>query len=152
MMTNQMQRKITKLLTPVVESMGFAMVGCEYHMSGRFSVLRVYIDREGGINADDCGKVSRQISAILDVEDPISGRYTLEVSSPGLDRPLFTLAQFKQFIGQMVAVRLVEPVEAQRKFTGTLVKVDNQDIILSVEDNEITLSFDNISKANLVYK
>lgn len=146
------QKNMTKLLTPIVEAMGFEMVGCEYHMSGRYSVLRVYIDREGGITADDCSKVSQQISAVLDVEDPISGRYTLEVSSPGLDRPLFTLAQFKKFIGSEVAVKLIEPIEMQRKFVGTLVAVNDQDVILLVENKEIRLAFANISKANLVYK
>lgn len=103
--------QLQALLAPVVEALGYECWGVEFISQGRHSVLRVYIDRPEGILIDDCEAVSRQVSGILDVEDPISGEYTLEVSSPGMDRPLFTLEQFAKHAGEQVKIRLRSPYE-----------------------------------------
>jgi ribosome maturation factor RimP len=140
------------LIRPVVEGMGYQFWGMEYLAHGKDSVLRIYIetDAEAGISVDDCAKVSRQASAILDVEDPITGEYNLEVSSPGMDRPLFELTQYEQFIGSIVSVRLRVPFDGRRKFKGQLVSLEGEDIVLRVDQEEYLLPIDLIEKANVV--
>lgn len=126
--------------------------GVEHIVQGRFSVLRVYIDKDGdGITIDDCEKVSRQISGIFDVEDPIAGEYTLEVSSPGMDRPLFELSQFERYVGSVATVRLRTPLEGRRKFKGVIQKVEADVVCLLVDDKEYMLPASAIDKANLVF-
>ena len=107
--------ELRKLLEPAVSALGFELVGVEF-VSGRRGLLRLYIDSEDGVTIDDCQAVSHQVSGLLDVEDPIQGQYSLEVSSPGLDRPLFRAADFERFAGHEVSLRLVAPVEGRRKF------------------------------------
>lgn len=107
------------LLAPVVEALGYQCWGIEFLSQGRHSLLRVYIDHADGILIDDCEKVSRQLSGVLDVEDPISDEYTLEVSSPGMDRPLFTLEQFSAHVGEQVKIRLRTPFDGRRNFRGS---------------------------------
>lgn len=113
-------------------------------------MLRVYIDRPEGILIDDCEAVSRQVSGILDVEDPISGEYTLEVSSPGMDRPLFTLEQFAKHAGEQVKIRLRSPHEGRRNYQGILRGVEEQDVVVLVDDHEYLLPIDSIDKANII--
>lgn len=141
---------LTALFKPAVEAMGCDLWGIEYLSQGKHSLLRVYLDKEGGIDVEDCAQVSRQISSILDVEDPISGEYTLEVSSPGLDRPLFTPAQYEAYAGSHVKLRLHEPFEGKRNFSGLIKGVEDEEIILIVDDNAYTLPFELIEKANIV--
>lgn len=141
---------LTELFEPVINALGFKLWGIEYIPQGRHSLLRVYLDKEGGIDIEDCAQASRQISSILDVEDPISGEYTLEVSSPGLDRMLFTLDQFREYAGWMVKVRLAENFEKRRNFTGQLKAVENDEIVLIVGDEEYTIPYELIEKAHLV--
>lgn len=117
-----------------------------------FMTVRLFIDKEGGVTVDDCADVSRQVSAILDVEDPIADKYNLEVSSPGLDRPLFTLPQFERYIGQDIAVHLRIPVMERRKWQGKLERIEKDMITLIVDDQEQILVFGNIQKANVVAK
>ncbi len=124
--------------------------GVEFISQGRHSVLRVYIDRPEGILIDDCEAVSRQVSGILDVEDPISGEYTLEVSSPGMDRPLFTLEQFAKHAGEQVKIRLRSPYEGRRNYQGILRGVEEQDVVVLVDDHEYLLPIDSIDKANII--
>ena len=112
--------QLQAMLAPVIEALGYECWGIEYISQGRHSLLRVYIDHSNGILVEDCEKVSRQVSGILDVEDPIPGEYTLEVSSPGMDRPLFTLEQFNAFVGEQVKIRLRSPYEGRRNFQGLL--------------------------------
>ena len=112
----------------------------------------LFIDKEGGVTVDDCADVSRQVSAILDVEDPIADKYNLEVSSPGLDRPLFTLPQFERYIGQDIAVHLRIPVMERRKWQGKLERIENDMVTLIVDGQEQVLVFGNIQKANVVAK
>ena len=102
---------LAPLFEPVIESMGYELVGVEYQLNGSYGTLRVYIDREQGVSLDDCAEISRQVSAILDVEDPIQQAYDLEISSPGLDRPLFKLADYERFSGQTVKVKLLSGLD-----------------------------------------
>ncbi|WJW76512.1 ribosome maturation factor RimP [Thiohalobacter sp. IOR34] len=142
---------LRELLEPAVNALGCELVGIEYLPSGKHSVLRIYIDREDGVTLDDCQQVSYQVSGLLDVEDPVPGQYTLEVSSPGLDRPLFREADFERFAGQPVKIRMALPIEGQRKFTGLLQGVRQGQVILETEDgSEIGLPLDQIEQARLV--
>ncbi|MGB4247542.1 MAG: ribosome maturation factor RimP [Pseudohongiellaceae bacterium] len=143
---------ISDLIRPTVSALGVELWGVEHIVQGRFSVLRVYIDKGGdGITIEDCEKVSRQISGIFDVEDPIAGEYTLEVSSPGMDRPLFELSQFERYVGSVVTVRLRAPLEGRRKFKGVIQKVEADTVCLLVDDKEYMLPASTIDKANLVF-
>ncbi len=144
------QGNLEALIEPIVSSMDYELVGIEFLSQGRHSILRLYIDKEGGINVDDCSQVSGQVSAMLDVEDPIKGEYSLEVSSPGLDRPLFTLAQYERFKGQKCTIRTKMPVDGQRKFTGTIQSTTEDSVLLEVDGKLSTLSFNMIDKANIV--
>jgi ribosome maturation factor RimP len=112
--------------------------------------LRIYIDREGGVSLEDCEKVSRQVSSVMDVEDPIDTEYTLEVSSPGMDRPLYTLAQYARYIGENINVRLRLARDGRRKFKGTILAVEGEEVRMAVEDKEYVLSLDAIDKANII--
>ncbi|HEY6610776.1 MAG TPA: ribosome maturation factor RimP [Pseudomonas sp.] len=142
--------QLQALLAPVVEALGYQCWGVEFISQGRHSLLRVYIDNPDGVLIDDCEKVSRQISGVLDVEDPISGEYTLEVSSPGMDRPLFTLEQFAAHVGEQVKIRLRSPYEGRRNFQGLLRGVEEQDVVVQVDEHEYLLPIDSIDKANII--
>lgn len=142
--------QLTEMLAPVVESMGFIFWGLEYSAQGRHTLLRIFIDHEDGINIDQCAEVSRQLSSVLDVEDPISQDYTLEVSSPGMDRPLFTLEQFQRYANHIVDLRLRMPFDGRRKFKGQLIGVEQEDVVLFVDGHEYLLPIELIEKANVV--
>ena len=142
--------QLQAMLAPVVESLGYECWGVEFISQGRHSLLRVYIDHANGILVDDCEAVSRQISAVLDVEDPISSEYTLEVSSPGMDRPLFTLEQFAKHVGEQVKIKLRSPFDGRRNFQGLLRGVEDQDVVVLVDDHEFLLPIDLIDKANII--
>lgn len=144
------EQKLTEMLRPAVEQVGKDLLGIEFISAGKHSVLRLFIDHENGINVDDCAEVSRQVSAILDVEDPISTEYNLEVSSPGLDRPLFDLAHFEAVVGEIVDVKLGVPLNGRRKFKGTLEAIDGDLLIVEVDGETYELPHNNIDKANLV--
>ncbi|EGH11384.1 ribosome maturation protein RimP [Pseudomonas syringae pv. theae ICMP 3923] len=138
------------LLAPVVVALGYQCWGIDFSSQGKHSVLRIYIDKEGGVLVDDCAIVSRQISGVLDVEDPISTEYTLEVSSPGMERPLFTIEQFASYAGEQVRIKLRSPFEGRRNFQGLLRGVEEQDVVVQVEDHEFLLPIDLIDKANII--
>ena len=143
--------QIGDLLEPGISSMGYELVGVEFQTGGPGGgLLRVYIDSENGISADDCQKVSYQVSGILDVEDPIPGHYTLEISSPGLDRLLFRPQDFERFAGQLIKLRAAYPIEGQRKFKGRLVGMQGDNVVFEQDDMEISLPFDQIEQARLV--
>ena len=142
--------QLQAMLAPVVEALGYECWGVEFISQGRHSLLRVYIDHANGIQVDDCEKVSRQVSGVLDVEDPISSEYTLEVSSPGMDRPLFTLEQFAKHAGEQVKIRLRSPFEGRRNFQGLLKGVEEQDVIVQADEHEYLLPVDSIEKANII--
>ncbi len=142
--------QLQALLAPVVEALGYECWGLEYMSQGRHSLLRIYIDHANGVLVEDCEKVSRQVSGVLDVEDPISSEYTLEVSSPGMDRPLFTLEQFAKHAGELVKIKLRSPYEGRRNFQGPLRGVEEQDVVVLVDDHEYLLPIDLIDKANII--
>lgn len=147
-----LEQNLQQMLQGAVEDLGCELWGIECQRAGRFMTVRLFIDKEGGVTVDDCADVSRQVSAILDVEDPIADKYNLEVSSPGLDRPLFTLPQFERYIGQDIAVHLRIPVMERRKWQGKLARIENDMVTLIVDDQEQVLVFGNIQKANVVAK
>ena len=141
---------VTDIVQPTVEALGLELWGVEHIQQGRYSVLRIFIDSEETVNLTDCERASRQISALLDVEEPISGEYTLEVSSPGLERPLFKLDQFAQFIGDQVKIKTKGPLEGRRKFTGVIECVSEETVSLNVEGKLLKLEHTEIEKASIV--
>jgi ribosome maturation factor RimP len=143
--------KLTNLVRQVVEPMGYELVGVEY-LAGRESgsLLRVYIDQEQGITLDDCTAVSRQLSAVLDVEDPVKENYTLEVSSPGLDRPLFYEEHFHKYTGNRVKLKMALKIEGRRRFEGILKGLRDQNIVLEVDGEQFLLPLDQVETARLV--
>lgn len=144
------QEALIALITPVVSAMGCELWGVEYSSQGRHATLRIYIDGENGVALDDCERVSRQVSSLLDVEDPIKTEYTLEVSSPGVDRPLYTLAQFTEYVGTDVSLRLRFPYEGRRNFKGRLNGVEGDEIVVVSDNHEFLFPIDSIDKANVV--
>ena len=141
---------LRKLLEPGVSAMGFELVDVEMAGSHHSPTLRVYIDSPRGVNVDDCAKVSRQLSALLDVEDPLPGQYTLEVSSPGLDRPLVKPEDFRRFFGETVKVKMQQPVLGRRNFSGRLVEVAADHVVVEVDKEIFNLAFDDMERARLV--
>jgi len=146
----QAPANVQKLIEPAVVTLGYELVGVEYLPQGKHSLLRVYIDAEDGITLDDCSRVSHQLSGLLDVEDVIQGHYNLEVSSPGLDRPLFKAEHFQQFAGHPVKIRLSLPKDGRRKFSGILRGMQDGNVIVEFEEHEVQLPLDIIEKANLI--
>ncbi|PKM12490.1 MAG: ribosome maturation factor RimP [Gammaproteobacteria bacterium HGW-Gammaproteobacteria-3] len=146
----QAPEHLLELIEPIVEGLGYECVGIEYNPHPRHGLLRIYIDNEQGILVDDCSKVSHQVSGCLDVEDPIQGNYQLEVSSPGDDRPLFKIAQFKRFIGQWVNLSLFKPIEKRRKLTGRIIKVEEDRVFIQEGEQVLDIPFQAMSKARLV--
>jgi len=143
---------LQELLEPSVTALGYDLVAAELTGDGSQTILRIYIDLPGGITVDDCEKVSRQVSAVLDVEDPIPGEYTLEVSSPGLDRPLVKREDFERYSGEEVKIHTGEAVLGRRNFTGRLQGLD-QDLVLVEVDKEIyEINLNNVERARLVPK
>ena len=147
-----LEQRLQEMLQGAVEALGCELWGIECQRAGRFMTVRLFIDKDGGVGVDDCADVSRQVSAILDVEDPIADKYNLEVSSPGLDRPLFTLEQFQRYVGEDIAVHLRIPVLDRRKWQGKLEKIENDMLTLIVDGQEQVLIFGNIQKANVIAK
>lgn len=137
------------LLQPAVTALGFELWGVEFFQQGRHSVLRLYIDGPEGVGVDDCARVSHQASGVLDVEDPIAGEYTLEVSSPGWDRPLFTLAHYARFVGSEAAVRLASPLNGRRKYKGVIQQVADEAVELLVDGQAVRIPFAAIDKGNI---
>ncbi|KTC87958.1 MULTISPECIES: ribosome maturation factor RimP [Legionella] len=144
------RNEIEAMLMPLVEDLGYEFWGCEYLSQGKHSLLRIYIDKEDGINVEDCERVSKQISAYLDVEDPIPGNYSLEISSPGIPRPLFYKEQYKRYLGQDVQIKLFKPVNGSRKLKGTILDVSEDVLILQMGEEKIEIPFSHIVKANLI--
>jgi ribosome maturation factor RimP len=144
-------KQLEEMLRPVVEGLGYEFWGIEFRSQGHQSLLRLFIDHaENGIGIEDCESVSRQASSVMDVEDPIQTEYTLEVSSPGMDRPLFRLDQYEAFAGHQVQLRLRMAFEGRRKFQGLIKGVEGDDVVVVVDDHEYLLPFDSIEKANIV--
>jgi ribosome maturation factor RimP len=143
------EQQLTDMLEPTVEALGFELWGVEYLSQGRHSVLRIYIEGENGITVDDCAAVSEQVGSVLDVEDPITGEYTLEVSSPGMDRLLFKLDQYPGYVGEMVELRLRSAFEGRRRYKGVLQGIEGDDVVLRVDNHEYLLPHGAIEKARI---
>lgn len=141
---------LRKLLEPGVKALGFELVDVELAGSHHHPTLRVYIDSAQGVVVDDCARVSRQLSALLDVEDPVPGHYTLEVSSPGLDRPLVTPEDFKRYVGETIKVKMHEPVLGRKNFSGRLLDVAADHVVVEVDKENFDLAFDGMERARLV--
>jgi ribosome maturation factor RimP len=144
-----MREQLIELLEPVVRSQGFELWELEYSPRRGNGLLRLYIDAQAGIDVDDCAKVSRAVSAVLDETDPIADEYTLEVSSPGLDRVLRTAAHFSRYVGERAQVDMVLPVNGRRKFLGKIVSVAGDDLTLDQDGTLVSLSVHGVSKARL---
>ena len=144
-------REFMELFEPVVESMGYELVGVEFQGAGSHGTLRVYIDRDSGVNLNDCAAISHQISGILDVEEPIKQAYDLEISSPGIDRPLFRLADFERFTGKTARIKLAVGLQGRKNFKGELQGVaDSKLVKIEVDGEQFDLPYADIAKANLV--
>ena len=142
---------LTPLFEPVVESMGYELVGVEFVGGGGHGTLRVYIDRDEGVSIDDCASISHQISGILDVEEPIKQAYDLEISSPGIDRPLFKLADFERYAGSTAKIKMAVGVDGRKNFKGRLQGVaDAKMVEIEVDGEVFSLPHADIARANLV--
>ena len=147
-----LERQLTEMLDAPVAASGYELVGLEFIRAGEHSTLRIYIDSPNGINVDDCAEVSHQVSAVMDVEDPISVAYNLEVSSPGLERPLFKADHYQQFIGHEVSIVLKMAVGNRRKWKGDIQSIEGETVKVLVEGQEEEFVLSNIAKANLIPK
>lgn len=141
--------RVEEIIAPAIESLDYELVGVEYVRGGPSPVLRIYIDTEQGITVDDCEQVSRQVSAVLDVEDPINSAYMLEVSSPGFDRPLFKARDFKRFAGEKAKITTKLPVDGRRNFTGELQGMDGDNVLIEVDGEVFALPVTKLAKARL---
>jgi ribosome maturation factor RimP len=144
-----MKKKITELADSIAGQYAVDIVDVELAGSSRKPLIRIFIDKENGVTLDDCGKFSRALSALLDVEDPIPTSYILEVSSPGLDRPLKGMKDFERSIGKLVRIVTRTKIDEQYVFTGRIARVEGENIILSFDDKEMEIPFDQISRARL---
>jgi ribosome maturation factor RimP len=142
--------ELRRLLEPGVKALGFELVDVEFAGGSGRATLRIFIDGPQGVTVDDCADVSRQLSAILDVEDPIVGAYSLEVSSPGLDRPLVTAADFTRFKGETVKIQMVEALDGRKRFKGRLVEVAGDRVVVDVDNERFELAIEGIERARLV--
>jgi len=147
--TGTLRERLIALIEPLLERLGYELVQLDYSAGRAHAVVRVFADRPGGVTLDDCARISRELSALLDVEDPIPSAYTLEVSSPGFDRVLRTRAHFGRFVGSRVFVELKEPRDGRRRYTGKLLTVDEAGIALEVDREQVRMAFGEIGKARL---
>ena len=150
MKIEELQDKVTKMIEPIIHDLGIELVDIDLKKMGKKALLRLYIDTDTGVSIDDCEQVSREVSATLDVEDPIPYAYVLEVSSPGLDRPLKKPADFVRFTGNTIRVVTREAIGKQTFFVGTLAEATDHEIVLHLpREKEITITYDNISSSRL---
>ncbi len=145
-----MDRRLASIVTPTIESMGYELVRLRY-MGGRKPTLQIMAERpDGGIEVEDCARISRALSAVLDVEDPIEGEYSLEVSSPGIDRPLTRLKDFAAHAGDLAKLQTAELIDGRKNFKGTLRGTEGEDVLIEIEEGTIGLPFDWLTDAKLV--
>lgn len=146
------RQDLCDLIAPAAKAVGVELWGCEFIAQGKQSLLRVYIDKPEGVMLDDCEIASKQISALLAVADPIRGEYQLEVSSPGLERPLFIAEHYQQFIGWPIKIKLFAPINGRRKLQGTIATIENDKLVLIDGDEKFYIPLANVMKAHAVYK
>ncbi|MCA1778532.1 MAG: ribosome maturation factor RimP [Xanthomonadaceae bacterium] len=144
------QNELDALLRPAIEALGYEFVGLEYVPNPKNRLVRIYIDRTPeGVTVDDCVEVSHEVSAVLELEDPVAGTYSLEVSSPGVDRPLFSLDQFRRFVGERAVVHLYTPLENRRKLDGVIVAVEEDRVALEIDGQIYRVGEQHIRRAHL---
>ena len=144
-------QSLESLFDPIVTGLGYQLWGIEYRSSQKHALIKIFIDHEDGVTLDHCSEVSHQVSAILDVEDPITVSYTLEVSSPGVERPLLKLAHYQRYIGSEIKVRLIWALDGQKNFKGELLRVESDNITMLADEVEVSFSIDTIKRAHLIY-
>jgi len=142
--------RLTAILRPAIEALGYELVGVQYNRGRRRALVRVYIDKHGGVTLDDCERSSHQVSGILDVEDSIHEQYDLEVSSPGPDRPLFEPEHYERYAGQKVRIGLSIPVQGRRKLTGTLLGLRGGEVLVNEDGVEWAVPLAAVGTARLV--
>lgn len=142
--------QLQEIVESAVKSLDLELWALEYSGGGKQALLRIYIDSDKGISVENCAAVSRQVGAVMDVEDPINGEYTLEVSSPGAARGLYKTAHYEKYVGYEVTVKLRYPLDGQRNFKGILTGVENEEIILRIDDEEFLFPVEEIDKANVI--
>jgi ribosome maturation factor RimP len=147
---NRKETEIEALLAPIVAMEACEIWGVEYRSQGRHSKLQLYIDRDEGVSVEDCERVSRRVSDVLDVEETLSGAYTLEVSSPGMDRILFKPEQFERCAGERIDVRLNYPVEGSKRVVGVLVGLEGGEAVVRADEDEFLLPLENVQRARVV--
>ena len=151
---NNMRDALMRLLEPPIEALNYELVDVEFAQAGRGGVLRIFIDRRAedsslGITVDDCANVSHAVSQVLEIQDPIKGHYTLEVSSPGFDRILRTRAHFERFVGERIFAELKLPIEGRRRFVGVLKSIAEDTVVVEVDGKAHSLPLERIQKARL---
>lgn len=149
---NRVADTVTELATPLIEECGLELVDVEYVKEGGRWYLRIYIDKPEGINVDDCELVSRRLDPVLDTSDFIPHPYSLEVSSPGVERPLKKLADFQRFLGERVSMTTFIPVEGQKRFKGTLGPASNHSVTLDVDGREVVIPMEQVASARLNFE
>jgi ribosome maturation factor RimP len=142
-------QEVRQVVEPILESQGFELVDLEYQRESQGWVLRIYLDREGGVSLEDCAGISHEVGAVLEVKDLIPSSYILEVSSPGLTRPLKKPEDFNKFRNQMVKIKLYEPFDGRKNFKGTLLGLEGDRVRVEVEQQVYELPLQRIAKANL---
>ncbi|KPK00245.1 MAG: ribosome maturation factor RimP [Desulfobacterales bacterium SG8_35] len=148
-MAETVNKRVEAVARPVLEELGLELLEVQYRREQSGWVLRLIIDRQDGVTLDDCAAASREISQLLDIEDFIDQAYNLEVSSPGLNRPLKNMADFQRFAGSMAKIKTMEPISGQHVFIGRILKAEEETIILEVGRKEVTIPFSQVSKARL---
>ena len=148
-MAATLRERLIALIEPLAGRLGYELVDVEYSAGRSSATVRLFIDRPEGVGIEDCERVSREVSALLDVEDPIPTAYTLEVSSPGFDRVLRTRAHFERFAGSRVFVELAAPREGRRRYTGTLLSAGEAGVELEVGGQKVTVGYGEMAKARL---
>ena len=148
----KIQLELEELAETLVISEGMELVDLEYRRQGPRWVLRLFIDKEGGVTVDDCANISRQLGDLLDAKDIVPQAYVLEVSSPGLNRPIKKKEDFRRFAGRKVELRLVSPLEGRRKIVGDLVGIENEKVIVTAAEGRCSIALEDIDRANLVYE
>ena len=146
---DKLLQEVRQVVEPILESQGFELVDLEYQRESHGWVLRIYLDREGGVSLDDCAGISHEVGAVLEVKDLIPSAYILEVSSPGLTRPLKKPEDFNKFRNQMVKIKLYEPLDGRKNFKGTLLGLEGDRVRVEVEQRVYELPLQRIAKANL---
>lgn len=144
------KKELETLIKPVVESFGCELWGIDFTPFKESALLRVFIDRDTGVTLDDCSDISHQLSGMLDVEDPIQLPYRLEVSSPGIERPMLSVNHYQRYLGRLVKMRLKWPLGGQRNFTGSIISADEDKVVLDVDGVEVEIPFDAIGRGRLV--